>query len=166
VRVAIRAGATAAIGAAIATPLLRKRLRVPAPVTIAACASGPLAVAVLHPRSKKRDVALFALQMWGFIMVHELPYDDPERLRSRLRARYPIATDRAIGGGRLPNARLQRALARLPQVKVVNQVLTWAHWLWFLEPYVALAVILTRHPSRSPGPPRFGGLPCTSRTSA
>jgi membrane-associated phospholipid phosphatase len=149
-RVAIRAAAATAIGAAIATPLLRKRLRIPAPVTIAACASGPLAIAVLHPRSKKRDVALFALQMWGFIMVHELPFDDPERLRTRLRARYPIVADRAIGGGRLPNARLQRALARLPQVKVVNQVLTWAHWLWFLEPYVALAVILARHPERFP----------------
>jgi len=150
VRVAIRAGATAAIGAAIATPLLRKRFRTPAPVTIAACAAGPLAIAVLHPRSKKRDVALFALQMWGFIMVHELPYDDPERLRARLRARYPIVADRLIGAGRLPNARLQRALARLPQVKVANRVLTWAHWLWFLEPYVALAVILTRHPERFP----------------
>ena len=149
-RVAIRAGATAAIGAAIATPLLRKRFRAPAPVTIAACAAGPLAVAVLHPRSKKRDVALFALQMWGFIMVHELPYDDPERLRARLRARYPIVADRLIGAGRLPNARLQRALARLPQVKVANRVLTWAHWLWFLEPYVALAVILARHPERFP----------------
>ncbi|HET7507098.1 MAG TPA: phosphatase PAP2 family protein [Solirubrobacterales bacterium] len=149
-RVAIRTGAAAAIGAAIATPLLRKRFRVPAPVTIAACAAGPLAVAVLHPRSKKRDVALFALQMWGFIMVHELPYDDPERLRARLRAAYPIVADRVIGAGRLPNARLQRALARLPQVKVADQALTWAHWLWFLEPYVALAVILARHPERFP----------------
>jgi membrane-associated phospholipid phosphatase len=150
VRVAIRAGAAAAIGAAVATPLLRKRLRIPAPVTIAACASGPLAVAVLHPRSKKRDVALFALQMWGFIMIHELPYDDPEGLRDRLRARYPIVADRAIGAGRLPNARLQRALRRLPQVRIVNRVLTWTHWLWFFEPYVALAVILTRHPERFP----------------
>jgi len=149
-RLAVRAGGVAAIGAAIAAPLLRKRLRLPAPVTVAACAAGPLAVAVLHPRSKKRDVALFALQMWGFIMVHELPYDDPDRLRARLRARYPIAADRVIGGGRLPNARLQRTLARLPQVKLVNRVLTWAHWLWFMEPYIALAVILARHPERFP----------------
>jgi membrane-associated phospholipid phosphatase len=149
-RVVIRAGAATAIGAAIATPLLRKRLRIPAPVTIAACAAGPLAVAVIQPRSKKRDVALFALQMWGFIMVHELPFDDPEGLRARLRSRYPIVVDRIIGGGRLPNARLQRTLARLPQVKVVDRALTWAHWLWFFEPYVALAVILTRHPERFP----------------
>jgi membrane-associated phospholipid phosphatase len=148
--VAIRAGAATAIGAAIATPLLRKRLRIPAPVTIAACAAGPLAVAVIQPRSKKRDVALFALQMWGFIMVHELPFDRPEHLRSRLRSNYPIVADRAIGLGALPNSRLQRGLARLPRVGTVNRVLTWTHWLWFFEPYVSLAVILARHPERFP----------------
>jgi membrane-associated phospholipid phosphatase len=131
-------------------PLLRRRLRVPAPVTVGACAAGPLALAVLHPRSHKRDIALFAMQMWAFTMVHELPYDDPERLRRRLRSRYPIVVDRALGLGRLPNARLQRALARLPRVGALNRTLTWVHWLWFLEPYLALLWILTRHPERFP----------------
>ena len=64
-RLAVRAGAAAAIGGAIAVPLIRKRLRLPAPVTIAACAAGPIGVAILQPRSKKRDVAMFAMQMWG-----------------------------------------------------------------------------------------------------
>jgi membrane-associated phospholipid phosphatase len=131
-------------------PLLRRRLRVPAPLTVAACASGPLALAVLDPRSRKRDVGLYALQMWGFTMVHELPYDDPERLRRLLRIRYPIVADRALGLGRLPNARLQRRLARLPGVGRLNRFLTWAHWLWFLEPYFALTYILVRHPERFP----------------
>ncbi|HMI80434.1 MAG TPA: phosphatase PAP2 family protein [Solirubrobacterales bacterium] len=149
-RFTVRAGGAAAIGTAVAVPLLRRRLRVPAPVTVAACAAGPLALAVLQPRSKRRDVALFALQMWAFTVAHELPYDDPERLRSRLRTRYPIAVDRAIGGGRLPNARLQRALARLPQVGLVNRALTWTHWLWFIEPYLSLALILARHNERFP----------------
>ena len=66
----MRGGALTALGAAVAVPLLRKRLRIPAPVTVAACAAGPLAVAVLQPRSKKRDVALFAMQMWAFTVVH------------------------------------------------------------------------------------------------
>jgi len=149
-RVAVRAGAAAAVGAAVATPLLRRRARIPAPVTIAACAAGPLALSVLTPRSKKRDVALFAMQMWAFTMVHELPYDDPERLRARLRTRYPIALDRALGGGSLPNARLQRALARFGRVKALNRVLTWAHWLWFFEPHLALVLILVRHNERFP----------------
>ena len=131
-------------------PLLRRRARIPAPVTVAACASGPLALAVLRPRSHKRDIALFALQMWAFTMVHELPYDDPERLRRRLRTRYPIAIDRVIGFGRLPNVRLQRALSRLGRVGTIDRFLTWVHWLWFLEPYFALLFILIRHPERFP----------------
>jgi membrane-associated phospholipid phosphatase len=149
-RLAVRAGATGVVAAAVAVPLLRRRLRVPAPVTVAACAAGPLAVAVLYPRSRKRDVALYAMQMWAFTMVHELPYDDPERLQQRLRTRYPIVVDRAIGLGRLPNARLQRALSRLPRVATVDRFLTWVHWLWFFEPYIALIWILFRHPERFP----------------
>jgi membrane-associated phospholipid phosphatase len=146
----VRAGAAATIGAAIAVPLLRKRARIPAPVTIAACAAGPLGLAVLYPRSRKRDVAMYALQMWAFTMVHELPFDDPEGLRARLKIHYPIVADRAIGLGRLPNVRLQRGLARLSRVGTLNRFLTWAHWLWFLEPYVALSFILIRHPDRFP----------------
>jgi PAP2 superfamily protein len=134
----------------VAVPLLRRRLRVPTSVTIAACTAGPLAVAVLRPRSRKRDVALFAMQMWAFTMVHELPYDDPERLRRRLRARYPIAIDRVIGLGQLPNARLQRALSSVRCVDGLNRFLTWVHWLWFLEPYAVLVWILLRHPERFP----------------
>jgi membrane-associated phospholipid phosphatase len=141
---AVRAGAGVCLAAAIAVPLVRKRLRIPAPVTIAATASGPLALAVLRSRSRSRDVALFALQMWAFAVVHELPYDDPERLRARLRTRYPVRLDRAIGLGKLPNARLQRALARLPATRAVDRLLTWAHWLWFFEPYLVLLLILLR----------------------
>ncbi|HEX3173210.1 MAG TPA: phosphatase PAP2 family protein [Solirubrobacterales bacterium] len=153
-RRAVRGGAVAAIGAAVAAPLLRRRARLPTAVTVAACAGGPLGLAVLQPRSRTRDVAMYALQMWAFTMVHELPFDDPERLRARLRIRYPIVADRAIGLGRLPNVRLQRGLARLSRVRTLNRVLTWAHWLWFLEPYVALAFILLRHPARFPAAAR------------
>jgi membrane-associated phospholipid phosphatase len=149
-RLAVRAGAAGVVAAAVAVPLLRKRLRAPAPVTVAACAAGPLAIAVLYPRSRRRDVALYAMQMWAFTMVHELPYDDPERLQGRLKVRYPITLDRALGLGRLPNVRLQRALARFRRVDGVDRFLTWAHWLWFFEPYLALTWILLRHPERFP----------------
>jgi hypothetical protein len=149
-RKAVRAGAAAAIGAAIAVPLLRRRARIPAPVTIAACAAGPLGLAVLHPRSRKRDVGMYALQMWAFTMVHELPYDNPERLRASLKIRYPIVADRVLGLGRLPNVRLQQALAGRRGVAIFNRFLTWAHWLWFIEPYAAMTYILLRHPNQFP----------------
>jgi len=149
-RAVVRAGAAGAVAAAVAMPLLRRRAHIPPAATVAACAGGPLALAVLSPRSKKRDVALFTLQMWAFTMAHEIPYDDPERLRRRLRARYPIVIDRAIGRGALPNARLQRALSRFRHVKGLNRFLAWTHWLWFLEPYLALALILARHNDRFP----------------
>jgi len=138
------------IGAALAIPLVRKRLRIPAPATTAVLGAAPLALAVLYPRTKKRDVALFTLQMWGFAVVHEIPFDDPERLRARLRTRYPIVSDRAIGRGSLPNVRLQRALARLPRVRSIDRFLAWAHWLWFIEPYLALALVLARDTNQFP----------------
>jgi membrane-associated phospholipid phosphatase len=89
---------------------------------------------------------MYALQMWMFLMGHELPYDDPEALRSRLRVGYPIRVDRVLGGGELPNVRLQRALAGLGRRNVVDRSLSWVHWSWFLEPHGALAWILARHP--------------------
>jgi membrane-associated phospholipid phosphatase len=149
-RLAVRAGAIGALASAVAVPVLRRRLRAPAAVTVAACAAGPLAVAVLRPRTHKRDVAIFAMQMWAFTMAHELPYDRPERLSRRLRVRYPIVVDRALGLGRLPNARLQGALAGFRRVNMLDRFLTWVHWLWFIEPYAALIWILLRHPERFP----------------
>jgi membrane-associated phospholipid phosphatase len=126
----------------VALPLARRRLRVPPAVTVAATAAGPFALAVLLPRTKARDAALFGLQMWAFTIVHELPYDDPERLRRRLRVRYPIPVDRALGLGELPNIRLQRAFSRPGQVTALDRMLAMVHWAWFLEPHLALAWIL------------------------
>ncbi len=126
----------------MALPLVRRRLRVPPAVTVAATAAGPFALAVLLPRTKARDAALFGLQMWAFTIVHELPYDDPERLRRRLRVRYPIPVDRALGLGELPNVRLQRAFSRPGEVTALDRVLAMVHWAWFLEPHLALAWIL------------------------
>jgi membrane-associated phospholipid phosphatase len=150
VRLAVRAGATAGLAAAIALPLVRKRLRVPGPVTLVVSAVGPVAVAVLSPRTRRRDVALFAMQMWAFTVVHEMPYDDPERLRRRLYTRYPIEVDRRIGFGRLPGARLQTLLAGRRHSAALDRFLTVAHWLWFFEPYAVLFWIQIRHPERFP----------------
>src|SRR5206468_7148181 len=99
---------------------------------------------------KARDAAVFALQMWGFVMAHELPYDDPDRLRARLRIRYPIALDRLVGGGELPNARLQRALSKPGRVGFLDRFLSMVHWSWFFEPHLALVYLLARRNERFP----------------
>ena len=147
-RTVVRAAAGLALAGSIAVPLARRRLRVPPAVTIAATAAGPFALAVLRPRTKTRDAALFGLQMWAFTIIHELPYDDPERLRRRLRVRYPIPVDRAIGLGELPNVRLQRAFSRPGEVTALDRVLAVIHWAWFVEPHLALVWILVRHQGR------------------
>jgi len=129
-------------------PLLRRRLSIPHAGTVAATVAGPFATATLVRRSKKRDAVLFAQQMWAFVMIHELPYDDPEALRRRLKVRYPIRIDRAIGRGTLPNTRLQKALMRPGDaVSPLDRALSFTHWAWFFEPHSSLVFILARdHP--------------------
>jgi membrane-associated phospholipid phosphatase len=146
----VRGVAVSTIAASVVVPLIRRRARVPPALTIAAAAAGPLAMTVLWPRSKKRDAVLFAQQMWAFTVAHELPYDDPESLRSRLRSGYPIVADRVLGRGELPTQRLQRALAGLGRANLLDTALSWIHWVWFFEPHLALAWILVRHNERFP----------------
>lgn len=140
----MKGAAAAALVAAFAVPLLRKKRRIHPVVTTAALAGGPPALAVLRPRTRLRDAGMYALQMWMFVLGHELPYDDPERAESRLRVGYPIRVDRALGGGELPNVRLQRALAGLGRGNVIDRTLSWIHWSWFFEPHAALTYILAR----------------------
>lgn len=149
-RTALRAGAIGALVAAVVVPHVRRQLRIPATITVASTLSAPLAIAILWPRSRKRDLALFFGQMWAFAVSHELPYDNPERLRERLRIEYPIKIDRWIGRGVLPGVRLQRALHQGPAGGVLTRVSAWAHWLWFIEPYGALFWILLRRNAMFP----------------
>jgi membrane-associated phospholipid phosphatase len=146
----VRAGAVAALAAAVTVPIVRRRLRIPALATTAAVTAGPPAVAVLAPRSRGRDVVLYLFQMWAFTVAHELPYDDPEALRRRLRVRYPIAIDKVIGAGRLPNVRLQRSLSRPGRVTPLDRVLSIIHWVWFFEPHLTLLFVQARHIDRFP----------------
>jgi membrane-associated phospholipid phosphatase len=93
---------------------------------------------------------MFALQMWMFTLGHELPYDDPDAARARLRIHYPMRADTFIGAGELPNVRLQKALSGLGRRNTVDRALSWVHWSWFLEPHGALTWILARHPEHFP----------------
>ena len=140
--------AATTLAAALALPLWRRKLGLPPALTAATVASGPFALAVLRPRSRGRDVALYTLQMWAFTIAHELPYDDPEKLRQRLRVRYPITADRIIGLGELPNLRLQRAFSRPGRVTALDRALSAVHWAWFFEPHLTLLFVQARHIDR------------------
>jgi membrane-associated phospholipid phosphatase len=145
---ALRLVAWGAVCAGIALPLARRRLRPPRLVTAASAVIAPAALAVAVPRSWKRDVGVYALQMWTFIVIHELPYDDPDALEQRAHVDYPIACDRVLGLGSQPTLRLQRAFGRPGRTTPFDHVLVWVHWAWFFEPHAVSAWVLWRHPER------------------
>jgi hypothetical protein len=146
---ALRFVALGAVVAGVAFPLARRRLGLPAPVTALAAVAAPFGLAVAVPRSRGRDAAVYALQMWAYIVLHELPYDDPQRLERRVLVEYPIRFDRAVFG-RNPTVVMQRALARPGATTALDHALVYAHWAWFLQPHMAAAWILWRHPDRFP----------------
>jgi len=147
---AIRAAAWGVVTVGVAVPLARRRARIPPPVVTATAACAPLALCVAVPRSRARDVAVVTLQMWAYVATYQMPNDDPERLRARVRVRYPVAIDRAIGLGELPGLRLQRGLARPGAIGRADQVLIWSHWIWFLVPHSTVAFLLLRRPALFP----------------
>jgi hypothetical protein len=150
---AIRAAAWGAVVLGAAAPLVRRRLRLPPPVITAAAAAAPIALAVAVPRSRARDVAVVCLQMNAYVATYEMPHDDPDRLRARVRVRYPIVADRILGAGELPGLRLQRAFARRQgePLRGVEQVLVWCHWLWFAVPHGTVAYLQWRRREQFPG---------------
>jgi membrane-associated phospholipid phosphatase len=117
---------------------------------LGAAYAAPVALCVVVPRNRMRDVAVCALNMWAYVAAYELPHDDPERLESRVRVDYPIACDRVIGAGQLPTLRLQHAFARPGEVNRFERVLVWCHWAWFMVPHGSVAYVLWRRPERFP----------------
>jgi hypothetical protein len=147
---AIRAAAWALVATGVAAPALRRRLSLPSGAVLGAAAAAPVALSVAMPRSRRRDGAICALQMWAYLAAYEMPYDDPDGLRQRVRVRYPIAADRVLGLGEIPGARLQRHFSRPGRVRRLERVLVWCHWLWFFVPHGTVAYILVRRPDLFP----------------
>ncbi len=132
----------------VAAPALRRRLKLRPGVVLGTAGLAPVALCVVLPRNRARDVAVCALNMWGYIAAYEMPHDDPERLAARVRIDYPITVDRALGFGVPPTLRLQRAFARPGRISRFERVLVWCHWLWFLTPHASLAYVLVRRYDR------------------
>ena len=137
--------------AGVAAPLVRKRVSA-SPLLVQAVAFGaPLGLCVAVRRSRKRDLATCALQMWAYVAAYKSPHDDPEAQQRRVHVDYPIFADRVLGAGELPSVRLQRALAgagaKATDWSVLDRVLVWAHWSWFIVPHGSLVYILIRRPA-------------------
>ncbi|MGO9489349.1 MAG: phosphatase PAP2 family protein [Solirubrobacteraceae bacterium] len=149
---AIRAAAWGTVAAGVAAPLLRKRIDAPPALMQSIAFAAPVGLAVAVRRSRRRDVAVCALQMWAYLAAYKTPHDDTEDQQRRVRIDYPIKVDRVLGLGELPSTRLQRALARTgpegPQWRALDRLLVWAHWSWFAVPHGTLLYILVREPRR------------------
>lgn len=128
-------------------PLLRKRIKGPSLVAQTVAFAGPVGLCVAVPRSRRRDVAVCALQMWAYLAAYKSPHDDEQGQQERVLVDYPIAIDRILGFGELPTVRLQRRLAR-GQWRLGDKLLVWAHWVWFMVPHGSLVYIMLRHPRR------------------
>ena len=150
----LRATAWGVVAAGVAAPLARKRVSAPPVVLQSVAFAAPLGLSVAMRRSRARDVAVCALQMWAYLAAYKSPHDDPDEQEGRTHFAYPIVADRALGLGELPTLRLQRALARVgpegPQWRAIDRVLVWTHWAWFAVPHGTVAYTLLRHPSRFP----------------
>jgi hypothetical protein len=148
----MRATAWGIVAAGVAAPLARKRVKVPPLAMQTLAFAAPVGLCVAVRRSRRRDVAVCALQMWAYLAAYKTPHDDAAGQEGRVRIDYPIAIDRALGLGELPTVRLQRALARCgpdgPRWRALDRVLVWSHWSWFFVPHGALFYILMCHRRR------------------
>ncbi|MHB8656738.1 MAG: phosphatase PAP2 family protein [Solirubrobacteraceae bacterium] len=146
----IRATAWGLVAAGALAPALRRRIRLPPAAVLGAAAVSPVALCIVTRRSRIRDLAVCGLQMWAYLAAYEMPNDHPEDLARRVRVRYPILVDRALGLGVLPTLRLQRALSRPASVNRFERVLVWCHWIWFAIPHGSVAYVMLRCPRRFP----------------
>jgi membrane-associated phospholipid phosphatase len=146
----LRRLAWGAVAVGVITPLVRHRLKLRPPVVSALTWQSPAALALAQPRSPLRDAGIYALQMWAYFAHFDMPDDDPDALRERLKVDYPIRCDRALGFGACPTTRLQKSLGREGKVGSLEYGLSAIHWSWFLVPHGTLAYILLRHREHYP----------------
>jgi membrane-associated phospholipid phosphatase len=137
-----------AVAAGIVVPAIRHRVRIPKPVVTVTTVAAPAALCVVLPRSRGRDIGTVVLQMWAYLAHYEMPNDDPAALEARVRIDYPVRIDRILGFGELPGARLQRRLGAPGRIRPPEQVLVWAHWLWFLVPHGTVLYVFVRRRER------------------
>ena len=121
---ALRSIAAGAVAAGVAAPLVRHRLGLP-PIAVSLLAwQAPLALVLACPPSRRRAAGVYTVQMLAYMAHYDMPDDDPDALRRRLRVIYPIRADTVIGLGETPTVRLQRSLGRRGRVLAHDTVLS------------------------------------------
>ena len=99
--------------AGVAAPLVRKRVNLH-PVAVQSVAyAAPLGLSVARPRTRGRDVAVCALQMWAYVAAYKTPHDDEAAQAARVHIRYPIVVDR--------DTRARRAADGAPAARALAQ---------------------------------------------
>lgn len=137
------------VPAVVTLARLRRRIGPPpAPLTLGAVYATPAVIAYALPRGRLRTGVVWLAHMWAYKVSFEVPYDRPEKLRTRLRVDEPISIDRVIGLGVPVSERLQRRLRRPPKLTALDKALTAVYLFWEVEPHLALAWLLLRDPDR------------------
>ena len=126
-------------------------MSLPPAAVLAASALAPVSLSILTPASRRRDLAICALNMWGYLAAYEMPNDRPEALAERVRVSYPVRADRILGLGVPPTVRLQRAFAVPGEINRFERLLVWCHWTWFAVPHASVGYVLLRDPQRFAG---------------
>lgn len=140
----------AVAAAGLAAPRVRHRLGLSPKLVTTLAWLGPLAASLAFPPTRGRHLWVYYLQQMAYFTGYELPGDDIDRLRARMRVRYPIALDRLLGVGEIPSIRLQRAFHTPGRIGPPDMVLSVLHWAWYFVPHGAVIAVACRRPDRLP----------------
>ncbi|MBW3609400.1 MAG: phosphatase PAP2 family protein [Actinobacteria bacterium] len=130
------------IPAVVALAAVRRRVGLPRPVMIALASAAPLAVVVALPSSRWRSAAVWATYLWLFKVAHQAPFDEPDKIKQRVRVRQSVRLDSVIGAGAPLALRLQRALRDPPRLTLLDWTLSALYSAFWLPPSLLLMWVL------------------------
>ena len=131
----------------VAAPAAAPAREAPPAAVLGSAALAPVALCVAMPRSRNRDAAVCALNMWAYLAAYEMPHDDPQRLPGASTSAIRSRSTACSGWG---SRRRCAFSARSPRPGAINRferVLVWCHWMWFFVPHASVVYVL-------PAPPR------------
>lgn len=129
---------------------VRRRIGLPRPITIPVASAAPLAVVAGLPASRWRAAAVWATYLWLFNVAHQVPFDEPDKLKQRVRVRQSVRLDSVIGAGAPLPLRLQRALRDPPRLTLLDWALSALYHAFWLPPSLLLMWVLLRDEDQFP----------------